>query len=59
MPKTPKRVYGPAQLGNTTATRYTVPASTKAVIRHIRFSNPTGGALTVTCLLYTSDAADE
>lgn len=44
MPKINKRLYGPAQLGNTTATRYTVPASTRAVIRQIYITNPEGGS---------------
>src|SRR5262245_54662538 len=48
MARTPKRLYGPAQLGNTTATRYTVPALTKTVIRSVQVSNPTGGAVTFT-----------
>lgn len=48
MPKINKRMYGPAQLPNTTGTRYTVPASTRTIIRHIHLSNPTGGAVTVT-----------
>lgn len=46
--RTPKRLYGPAQLGNTTATRYTVPASTKTVIRRIHVANPTAGSVDVT-----------
>lgn len=44
MPKINKRLYGPAQLGNTTATRYTVPASTRTVIRKIWIHNPEGGS---------------
>lgn len=48
MPKINKRLYGPAQLPNTTGTRYTVPASTRAVVRHIHLSNPTGGSVDVT-----------
>jgi hypothetical protein len=48
MARTPKRLYGPAQLGNATATRYTVPALTKTVIRKVHVANPTGGAVTVT-----------
>lgn len=48
MPKTLKRLYGPAQLGNTTATRYTVPASTKTIIRKIHVANPTGGSVDLT-----------
>ena len=56
MPKINKRLYGPAQLGNTTATRYTTPAATRTVIRHIALSNPTGGAVTVTASI-GADAA--
>ncbi len=56
MAKTPKRLYGPAQLGSSTATRYTVPASTKTVIRKIEFSNPTGSPVTVTASI-GADAA--
>lgn len=48
MPVTKKRLYGPAQLPNTTGTRYTVPASTKTKINLMEFSNPTGGAVTIT-----------
>lgn len=40
MARTPKRLYGPAQLTNATATKYTVPAATKTIIRHIHISNP-------------------
>ena len=43
-----KRLFGPAQLGNSTATKYTTPANTKAIVRRIYFNNPTGGAVTVT-----------
>lgn len=56
MPKINKRLYGPAQLPNTTGTRYTVPASTRTIIRHIHLINPTGGAVTVTASI-TADAA--
>jgi len=48
MATTWKRLYGPAQLGNTTATRYTVPALTKTRIVHIHVSNPTASAVTLT-----------
>ena len=47
MGETNKRLYGPAQLTNAAATKYTVPASTRTLVRHIHFSNP-GGATTVT-----------
>ena len=52
----PVRFYGPAQLPNTTGTRYTVPASTSAVLRHIKLSNPTGSPVTFT-LSIGADAA--
>jgi hypothetical protein len=48
MATTAKRLFGPAQLGNATATKYTVPAGTKAKVRHIHFFNPSGAPVTVT-----------
>jgi hypothetical protein len=45
---TRKRLFGPAQLTNSTATKYTTPAGTKTVVKHIRVANPTGGAVTFT-----------
>lgn len=54
MPKTPKRLYGPAAL--TVATLYTVPSVTKTVIRHIHIENGSAGALTFT-LSIGADAA--
>ncbi len=44
--QTPKRLVGPLQLPNAAATQYTVPTATIAVIKRIRISNPTGGAVT-------------
>lgn len=57
MPKINKRLYGPAQLGNTTATRYTVPASTRAVIRQITVINPEGGSTRTYTFGIGADAA--
>ena len=57
MPKINKRLYGPAQLGNTTATRYTVPASTRAVIRQIYIHNPEGGSSRTYTMSIGADAA--
>ena len=48
MAKTAKRLFGPAQLTGTTATKYTVPASTKTIVRHVRFTNPSGTTVNVT-----------
>lgn len=53
---TPKRLFGPAQLTNAASTKYTCPASTIAVIKRMRVSNPTGGAVTFT-LSIGNDAA--
>ena len=46
--KTQTRMAGPAQVSNSTATKYTVPGSTIAVVRHVRVSNPSGSAATFT-----------
>lgn len=47
MARTPKRLFGPAQLTNAAATKYTCPAGTKAIIRHIHVENP-GAGVTLT-----------
>lgn len=44
MPKINKRLVGPKQLANASATEYTVPASTRAVIRQVAIVNPEGGS---------------
>lgn len=46
--KTFKRLYGPAALTTSAATKYTVPGATTAVVRHIHVQNPSGGAVTFT-----------
>ena len=48
MPRTPKRFVGPKAMVASDTVEYTVPASTKAVVRHIHFSNTSAGAVTVT-----------
>jgi hypothetical protein len=55
MATTAKRLFGPAQLTNAAATKYTVPAGTKTKVRHVHFCNP-GAATTITCSL-GADAA--
>jgi hypothetical protein len=52
----PKRLYGPALLGNAAATVYTVPAGRFAVIRNLHLVNETGGDLTFTIAI-GADAA--
>jgi hypothetical protein len=44
VPKINKRLVGPKQLENATTAQYTVPASTRAVIRRIEVVNPEGGS---------------
>ncbi len=52
-----KRLFGPAQLTNAAATKYTAPGSGgSAQIKRMRVSNPTGGAVTFT-LSIGADAA--
>lgn len=48
MPKLPKRLAGPAQITNAAATKYTVPASTQTIVRHIHVSNTSAGAVNFT-----------
>lgn len=56
MPRTLKRLAGPAQVSNAAATKYTVPASTITQVRHIHVQNPSGSAVTFTCSI-GADAA--
>ena len=56
MARTPKRLAGPLQISNAATTRYTVPALTKTIVRHIHISNPSGSAVTFT-LTIGADAA--
>jgi hypothetical protein len=43
-----RRVHGPAQVSNVTATKYTVGAGLRAVVRHIHVQNPSGSPVTFT-----------
>jgi len=54
--KTAKRLYGPAALTTSAATKYTVPSTTKTIIRHIHVSNTSAAPLTFT-LSVGADAA--
>ncbi len=51
-----KRLFGPATLTNAATTVYTCPALTTAVIRRMRVSNPTGGAVNFTLSLGADSA---
>lgn len=48
MARTPKRLSGPALVTNSVVTKYTCPALTKTVLRHIHAQNPSGSAVTLT-----------
>lgn len=57
MARIPKRLAGPALLTNAAATKYTVPALTKTIVRHIHVENPTGAAVTFTFSIGADAAA--
>lgn len=48
MARIPTRLAGPAQVSNAAATKYTVPALTKTIVRHVHIQNPSGAAVTFT-----------
>lgn len=48
MAKTAKRLSGPALITNAVVTKYTAPALTKAVIRHIHVQNPSASSVDLT-----------
>ena len=48
MPGIPKRFVGPALVATGPTTVYTVPASTRTIMRHVHVSNPSGSAVTFT-----------
>lgn len=56
MAKTAKRLAGPAQVSNAAATKYTVPSTTKTLVRHVHVYNPSGSPVNFTISLGT-DAA--
>lgn len=56
MARIAKRLAGPALVSNAAATKYTVPALTKTILRHIHVQNPTALPVTFTCSI-GADAA--
>lgn len=56
MARIPDRLAGPAQVSDSTTTKYTVPAVTKTIVRHIHVQNPSASAVTFT-LSIGADAA--
>src|SRR6266498_5875113 len=57
MARIPKRLAGPLAVTNAVTTRYTVPALTKTIIRHIHIENPSGSAVTFTASIGADAAA--
>ena len=56
MPRIPMQFHGPAQLSNAAATKFTVPAGERYVVRLIHVQNPSGAIVTFT-LSKGADAA--
>jgi len=52
-----KRLVGPTQLSGSTATLYTVPGGTKAILRHIRMINTSNATVNSIKLSIGADAA--
>lgn len=48
MPRISKRLAGPAQVSNAAATKYTTPAVTKTIVRHIHVQNPSAATVNFT-----------
>lgn len=48
MPRIATRLHGPAQVSNAAATKYTVAANQKAIVRHVHIQNPSASAVTFT-----------
>lgn len=51
------RLAGPALVTNAAATKITVAAAEKVIIRHVHISNPTGAAVTFTMSIGVDAAA--
>lgn len=48
MARIPTRFHGPAALSNAAATKYTVSASEKIIVRHVHVENTSAGAVNFT-----------
>lgn len=56
MARIPTRFSGPAQVSNAAATKFTVAAAEKNIVRHIHVQNPSGSPVTFTASI-GADAA--
>ena len=59
MARTAKRLFGPGLLTAAAVTKYTVPTSTKTIIRHFRINNVTASAANVTISIGADAAGTE
>jgi hypothetical protein len=57
MARIAKRLAGPALISDSAATKYTVPALTKTIVRHVHVDNPTANAVTFTMSIGADAAA--
>ena len=57
MPRIATRFHGPAQVSNAAATKLTVAANEKAIIRHIHVYNPGAGSVNFTASIGADAAA--
>lgn len=57
MPRISQRFHGPAQVSNAAATKFTVAALEKDVVRHIHVQNPSASAVTFTASIGADAAA--
>ena len=57
MARIPTRFHGPALVTNTAATKYTVAAAEKIVLRHIHVQNPSASAIALTISIGADAAA--
>lgn len=57
MARIPTRFAGPAQVSNAAATKYTVSAAEKIVLRHIHIQNPSASAVAFTMSIGADAAA--
>lgn len=52
-----KRLNGPALITSSAVTKYTVPAATRTIIRHIHIQNPSASPVDLTISIGTDAAA--
>jgi hypothetical protein len=57
MPSSPIRAHGPALVSNAAATKYTVPANSKFVLRNIHIQNPSAAPVDFTMSIGADAAA--